>query len=45
MRRPILGFLIFLFGIFTGGCSRQKPAMQFDQFTQDFSTGVWRYRQ
>src|SRR5690242_7449793 len=39
MRRPFLSSLVVAVGMFAGACSRQTPAMQFDQLTQDFLYG------
>ena len=37
MRRSIPGFLVLFIGIFSSGCNRQTPAMQFDKLTRGFS--------
>jgi uncharacterized protein (DUF885 family) len=39
MWRPVLGFLILIVGMFTGGCSRSNPAMDLDKLTEDFLYG------
>jgi len=39
VRRPVPGFLILLFALVSGGCSRPNPAQQLDKLTEDFLYG------